>query len=115
MIKIGIIGMGKMGSIHADLISKNANYELIAVSDKNAERLKFIKNNYSVKYLFVDYKDLLKIDEIDFVVIATTNEVHEEITTCSIKSGKNVIAEKPMSTKSEKKIKEAIIKKVHGK
>ena len=40
---------------------------------------------------------LLCIKDIDYVVISTTNEVHEELTIKALSMGKNVIAEKPMS------------------
>ena len=41
------------------------------------------------------------MNEIDFVVVSTTNETHEEITIKALNKNKNVIVEKPMSTNYE--------------
>lgn len=96
MINIGIIGMGRMGEIHADWIMGNKDLNLIAVSKKNNSRIEELKNKYEVE-VYLNNDDLLINKKIDYVVIATTNEVHEELTIQAMKKGKNVIVEKPMS------------------
>lgn len=96
MINIAIIGMGQMGMIHADIITKNRDLNLIAVSKKGLDRSKEIRDKYGVE-VYTDNDKLLDIKEIDYVVISTTNETHEELTIKAIRKGKNVIVEKPMS------------------
>lgn len=94
---MGIIGMGKMGMIHADWINKNKNLKLIAVSKKSTERVEEIKNKYNVD-VFTKNDDLLNRKDIDYVVVSATNEAHEELTINALNKNKNVIVEKPMST-----------------
>lgn len=96
MINMGIIGFGRMGMVHADIISKIKDLNLIAVSKKSSERSKEIRDNYGVE-VYTDNDKLLDIREIDYVVISTTNETHEELTIKALNKGKNVIVEKPMS------------------
>lgn len=96
MINIGIIGFGKMGMKHADFISCTDGLRLIAVSKKSKTRIEEIRNKYKVE-VYTDNNELLDIKEIDYVVISTTNETHENLTVEAFKRGKNVIVEKPMS------------------
>jgi len=100
MLNMGIIGMGKMGSFHAEWINNNKDMELIAICEKNEKRTGEIKKQYGVD-VYTDVDEFLKIKKLDFTVIVTTNEAHEELTVKALESGKNVIVEKPMSINYE--------------
>jgi len=100
MLKMGIIGMGKMGSFHADWINSNKDMKLIAICEKNEKRHDEIKKKYGVE-VYKNVDDFLDIKDLDFAVIVTTNEVHEELTIRALEKKKNVIVEKPMSVSYE--------------
>lgn len=100
MINLGIIGFGRMGMIHADIIKKIKDLNLIAVGEKNSDRIEEIEKKYNVK-VYTDNDKLLDIEELDYVIISTTNEMHEELTIKALKKGKNVIVEKPMGLNYE--------------
>jgi len=96
MITFGIVGMGRMGMMHADWIQENKQLKLAAACEKNPARTAELKNKYNIE-VFTDFNEFLKTPEMDFVVIATTNEFHEILTVAALESGRNVIVEKPMS------------------
>ncbi|GAF84044.1 unnamed protein product, partial [marine sediment metagenome] len=96
MINMGIIGMGRMGEIHANEIKKNKNLNLIAVSKRNKDRIREIEKKFNIK-VYLDNDGILNNKEINYIVIATTNETHEELTIKALNKGKNVIVEKPMA------------------
>ena len=96
MLNIGVIGAGKMGQIHADLIKNNKKLRLVALCKKRKKMIDILKQKYKVE-VYTDLEEFLKIKEMDYVVISTTNESHENLTKRSMKMGKNVIVEKPMS------------------
>ena len=100
MLKMGIIGMGKMARAHAEWICENKEMSLIAICEKNISRHGEIKEQYGVP-VFAKVDDFLKIKDMDMVVIVTTNEVHEMLTIRSLDSGRDVIVEKPMSVSYE--------------
>jgi len=100
MLKMGIIGMGKMGAFHADWIINNKYLNLVAICEKNEKRISEIKKQYGVD-VYNDVDEFLRIKQLDFVVIVTTNEVHEELTVKALENKKNVIVEKPMSVNYE--------------
>jgi predicted dehydrogenase len=100
MINIGILGAGKMGMTHAGLIQGNKDLKLIALCKKRKDRLEELKEKYHVE-VFLDVDKFLSLKEMNYVVISTTNEAHEEMAARSMEKGKNVIVEKPMSTSYE--------------
>jgi len=100
MLKMGIVGLGKMGAFHADWIRQNEGMELVAVCDKNSERLETAKTRYGVE-VYDDYNKFLGIENMDFVVVVTTNDVHESLSIKALENKKNVIVEKPMSVNYE--------------
>lgn len=85
-----------MGRIHAEIISRTPGLRLIAVSKKNETGIEQIRNKYKVG-VYTDNDELLNIKDIDYVVISTTNETHEQLAMEAFRKGKNVIIEKPMS------------------
>jgi scyllo-inositol 2-dehydrogenase (NADP+) len=93
--RMGIVGMGRMGGFHAEWIAGNPDMELRAICEKNPARTEALSKQYRVR-VHRDYAAFLK-EELDFVVVVTTNEAHEELTVGALNSGKNVIVEKPMS------------------
>lgn len=95
MIKMGILGMGKMGEFHAQWIMESDQMQLVAVCERKPERVEELKKKYPVRF-YSDCDEFLKDDEIDFVVIVTTHETHEVLTIKALNAGKHVIVEKPM-------------------
>lgn len=103
-LKFAIIGCGRISYKHVEAIINNDNTaELVAVCDiveanaegKKAEYLKAFPNR-SVK-VYLDYKEMLKNEEIDVVTIATESGYHPEIAIYTMNEGKHIIVEKPMA------------------
>ena len=92
MLKIGIVGMGKMGAAHAGWILSNKEMQLVALCEKNESRAGDLKKQYGIP-VYSDIDEFLKAD-MDLVVVVTTNEVHELMTVKALDAGKNVIVEK---------------------
>ena len=78
------------------------NIELIAISDIKKTKLKQIKDPNLIKS--ENYKDLLKIKEINTIIILTESGNHYKIAKNALLSDKNIIVEKPLCLK----IKEAL-------
>ncbi len=95
-IRMGIIGMGKMAEFHAGWMTPENGLELVAICDKNPQRIADLKQKYSVP-LYSDLDEFLRTPGLDFVVITTTNEVHADLSIRAMLQGKNVIVEKPMA------------------
>ena len=97
-IKFGVIGCGTVaGYGHIPAIASLKEAELFALADIDEERLKEVGAKYNVKHLFTEYRDLLKLQEIEAVTVATPLESHYPIVMEAAKYRKHVLCEKPIS------------------
>ena len=95
-IKVGIIGAGTIGSVHADAYKKVADAELVALCDILPDKLAEKAKRHGVPVTYTDYKELLKNPEIEAVSICVPNNMHAPIAIDALNAGKNVMLEKPM-------------------
>lgn len=96
-LRAAVIGIGNMGSAHASCIARGevGGLELVAVCDINADKINFFTSLYPDVKKYFDYKELIKSDIIDCVIIATPHPSHAEIAICALENGINVMLEKP--------------------
>ena len=104
MIKIGIIGAGFIGLIHAEAYLKIKGAEIVAVSDKDNNKLRKFAEKYSVKRTFNDLS-ILDEQEIDVIDICLPTPLHLPVALQAIRRGKNVIIEKPIALTTKEGIK----------
>lgn len=101
-IKWGVIGCGGIAdrrTIPGMMLADNA--ELVAVMDSNPEVANKIKEKYNAKYACDNYQDLLAIDEIQAVYIASPVIYHKEQAIAAAKAKKHILVEKPMCLTSQ--------------
>lgn len=99
-MKYALIGCGRISPNHV-MAAKNNGLDIVAVCDivrENAEDkiLKFDLDPNKVK-VYVDYKELLKVEKPDLVAIATESGKHAAIALDCIAAGCHVIIEKPIA------------------
>jgi len=97
-IRIGIIGIGNMGSAHAACISRGEIHgmTLAAVCDNNPERLRLCEVHCPEAVQFSDYHELLTSKIIDAVIIAVPHRLHSRIAIEALEAGLHVLTEKPV-------------------
>lgn len=100
-MKVGLIGCGEISQFHMDIFQRLKNVEVVAVSDILLDRAQNFAKRWGVDKYFVDYNELLEIEELDFVDICTPVWTHAAIAIDTAKSGHNVLLEKPMSLSSK--------------
>lgn len=104
MLKIGIIGAGRIGKVHLESISyhvKNATVAAMADPFMNEETEKLIRS-YGVSKVTKDYKDILNDKDIDAVLVCSSTDTHAAISIEAINAGKHVFCEKPVDHSIEK-------------
>lgn len=104
-LKLGILGYGGMGNWHANNAPLIDGVSVVAVHDIDKERLDDAKNKGFKAY--EDRSEFLSDQEINFVLIATPNQVHKDYAIEALRAGKHVICEKPV-TLSVKELDEII-------
>ena len=103
-INISIVGTGLMGLQHIKAISKSKKANLHSIVDIS-DNAKKLLNKYKIP-LYSDVSSLLKSNQLDAVIVATPNQLHEKHTISFLKKKIPVLLEKPISDniKSAKKI-----------
>ncbi len=96
MLKVGIIGAGTMGSMHADCYSEIPNAKLIAIADPRIDAANKIAEKYSAK-AFNNVDDLINMKEIDIVDICVPTTMHKENVIKAASAKKHVFCEKPIA------------------
>ncbi|MCT4687348.1 Gfo/Idh/MocA family oxidoreductase [Vallitalea sp.] len=102
--KVGIclIGSGRAGMIHANNFNtKVPNAEMVAVCDPVEEAAKKACEQLGISTYYLDYKEALKDDNVDAVVVASPTKYHKEIVVAAANAGKDILCEKPMAMNVE--------------
>lgn len=96
-IRVGIVGVGNMGSAHATCIAENniEGMHLTAVCDILSNRAENIQKKYPSVKTYTDYNQLFKSGEIDAVIIAVPHPLHSEIAIKAFENSLHVMLEKP--------------------
>jgi myo-inositol 2-dehydrogenase/D-chiro-inositol 1-dehydrogenase len=96
-MKIGVVGTGAIGRTHIERINtKLQGGRVVAVSDVNKEFGKKVAQQYGCRF-FEEGLDLIASDEVNAVVVTTIDDFHEKFVLASLKAGKHVFVEKPLS------------------
>lgn len=96
-VQVGIIGTGSISTYHMEGYQRLSGVKVVAVCDTNRERAEKFAEKYGVPCVFTDYRELLKLNEIQAVSITTWNDCHAQISIDALRAGKNVLCEKPLA------------------
>jgi predicted dehydrogenase len=101
--KLVVFGLGARGNIYATFAKTYPEkFDLVAIIEKNPERLDFAKTEYPGARLFANYHDFLSENiEADIVAVATQDNDHKEHAIAMMKAGYNLLLEKPIANNKE--------------
>ena len=92
VLGVGIIGCGLIGQKRAPNLGSGGN--LVACADINISRAEQLALPFGAQ-IFLNWRELLALPQIDIVIIATLHDSLAEITLAAIAAGKHVLVEKP--------------------
>ncbi|MBE6067485.1 MAG: inositol 2-dehydrogenase [Clostridium lundense] len=104
-IRVGIIGVGRIGKIHAENIAKRFGTEakLVAIADIFMnDSIREWAEGLGVENVYDDYKKIIDDPSIDAVIICSSTNTHSIITVEAANAGKHVFCEKPIDYDLEK-------------
>ena len=95
MIRIGIIGLGWWGKQIVACLAASPRFKVVAGCDVDHNTIApfAASNGFD---LVVDYRDLLKRNDVDAVAVVTPHLLHEEMAIAALAAGKQVFCEKPL-------------------
>lgn len=93
-LRVGVVGVGHLGSIHARIYKEIPDCQLVAVCDTDRARLQEVSMRLGVEAL-TDYRKLF--GRIDAVSIAVPTALHYELTRAFLSAGMHALVEKPFT------------------
>jgi predicted dehydrogenase len=97
-IKLGIIGMGRMGITHYSIINSHSNIEIVSIADTSKMILDIFKKFVPNIQTFKDYKELIDVSKPDAIIVCTPPNLHYEVCNYACECDIHVFCEKPFTT-----------------
>ena len=100
MIKLGIIGLGRMGQRHLANYLKISDVKVVALASKNDETINHLLSEHKLKTseikIYKDYSEICSDKSIDAISINLPSYMHAEIAIKALQNNKHVFCEKPI-------------------
>ena len=100
MLKVGLLGAGRIAGVHATAITSHPQSELTAVSDFYPEAAEKLAAQYGAVARSTD--EIIADPEIEAVLIATSTDTHSDLMEAATRAGKAVLCEKPVDLSLER-------------
>ena len=102
LLQVGLLGFGMSGRVfHAPFISSIPGLALKKIRANRPESIAAAQAAYPAAELVTEDKAILEDEEIDLVIVATTNATHYSLAKAALLAGKHVVVEKPFTVTSD--------------
>ncbi len=96
-MKVGIVGLGKMGLLHAGVLNTLDDVQFVSVAEKDSLLTKHFKNVLPKINVYKHLDEMLESENLDLIHITTPVVSHLPLTLTAIKNGINFFVEKPLT------------------
>jgi len=97
-VRLGLIGVGAVPqTAHLPILAKMRGASLVALCDNDGAKARAIADRFGVPDVFTDIDDLLELEQLDAVIIATPNHLHEPHVLSALRKGVHVLCGRPLA------------------
>jgi predicted dehydrogenase len=97
-VRVGLIGVGAVPqTAHLPILSKMRGAKLVALCDNDGDKTRAIAERFGVPDVFTDIDELLELETLDAVVIATPNHLHEPHVLSALRARLHVLCGRPLA------------------
>ncbi len=100
MLRVGLLGAGRIGNVHAEAITAHRGSQLVSVSDAFTESAENLADTYGCTVSTSD--EIIADGSIDAVLIATPTDTHSDLIEAATAAGKVILCEKPVDLNLER-------------
>lgn len=98
-VRTGLIGCGKIATIHAMALNLLDLAEFVACCDIDESRARSLADKYGVPHVFTDVRALVTSSLVDAVLVCTPHPAHAEAVVAAAEAGVHVLCEKPIAAR----------------
>src|SRR5262245_23084863 len=95
-MRIAIVGCGGIGMRRGTAIAHVEGAKLVAGADVSQPQAQAFGEGFGVD-VSTDWKSIVARDDVDMVIVATSNDMHAPISIVAMEAGKHVLCEKPLA------------------
>lgn len=96
-LRVGVLGLGAIAqTAHLPVLSKMRGVQLAALCDNDAAKARSLAQRFGVRDICTDVEELLDLPDLDAVVVATPNHLHEVHVLSALRAKKHVMCERPL-------------------
>lgn len=101
MLRVGIVGCGKIADAHASQIQRIKGCEIVGACDREALMAKQLHDRFPIQRHFSDFTEFLSVARPDVVHVTTPPESHFDVARSCLEQGCHVYVEKPITLREE--------------
>ena len=97
-VRVGLIGVGAVPqTAHLPILSKMRGAKLVALCDNDGAKARAIAERFGVPNVFTDIDDLLELEALEAVIVATPNHLHEPHVLSALRAERHVLCGRPLA------------------
>ncbi|MPZ52066.1 MAG: hypothetical protein GEU79_04910 [Acidimicrobiia bacterium] len=96
-VGVGVVGAGSIGTLRAEIAHRHPSVNFLAVCDTVEEKVGRLAESTSADFSSTRAEEIVARDEVEAVIIASTEDSHFEPAMAAIEAGKTVLVEKPFT------------------
>ena len=100
-VRIGIVGMGRMGITHFSIINSHPKVQVVSVSDTSKMILDYLEKYIDGIKVYDDFEKQLNAGDLDGIIVSTPSSLHYRICKLALEKKISVFCEKPFTTNPE--------------
>jgi myo-inositol 2-dehydrogenase/D-chiro-inositol 1-dehydrogenase len=94
--RVGVIGAGRIGTVHARTMSRISGFEVRAVADPVEVAARRLADELSIPVATTDAREILADPAVDAVLICSSTDTHADLIVEASRAGKHIFCEKPV-------------------
>jgi predicted dehydrogenase len=97
-LRLAVVGTGAIAQVaHLPALAKSRGAQLVALCDNDGAKARALADRFDVPDVYTDFEELLDSGQLDAVLIATPNHLHEPHVLSALRSGVHVLCERPLA------------------
>ena len=96
-VGVAVVGAGTIGSLRAEIAHRHPSVNFLAVADIDEAKAKRLGESCQADLVATDAMDIVTRDDVDAVIIASTENAHYEPAMAAVQARKPVLIEKPFT------------------